>query len=200
MNTQTKTAINPFATAQKKATTTKKSDLPTIQVKSLDGQVEEFCKIKGDIDDLEAQAKMLEGIIKETAKSQFMETYLSQKSNPGSFKLQGTAEKTVTVSVQDKYKSIDENAAAQISREFGDEMIEVSTEYSFNSEILERNFEAIGAALASADISEDDMARLLSQKKVYAIKKGSIDRILISGKERAMELFQAISPIVSVRV
>lgn len=187
--------INLFASAKKVETKKEsKSKTPALPVTpELEEQLKEYSEAKAQNKNWEAKLKMAEGVIKEKARELYLKEYKKQGRNIGSFKLGD-----VTVSVQDRYTKIDDAMATVVKENFPD-AIETNTEYVFNQEILQKYINEISDALQNAEgIPEADLASLIEVNEVASIKKGTIDTLATYG-EKMDDLFQAISPIISMR-
>lgn len=191
----TNNKTNLFASA-KKVDTSKDNKSKTISLpvsKDLEKQINDYSEAKAQVKNWEAKQKMSEGIIKDKARELYLEEYKKTGRNVGSFKLGN-----VTVSVQDRYTSVTDEAAEIIEKNFPN-VIEKKKEYLFNQEILEKYIEPISDALTNAKgIPEEDLTSLIEVKETPIIKKGTIDTLAKYG-ERMTDLFYAISPILSMR-
>jgi hypothetical protein len=79
------------------------------------------------------------------------------------------------------------------------EVVEKTTEYLFNQEILKKYIDPISEVLQSVtEIPEEDLTLLIEAKEVIAVKKGTIDTLANYGDQMS-DLFQAIVPIISMR-
>ena len=192
---ETTTKANLFTSA-KKAESTKESKgkIPSLPITpELEQQLKDYTEAKSENKNWEAKMKIAEGFIKEKARDLFLEEYTKHGRNIGSFKLG-----TVTVSVQDRYTKMEENVAAIVAENFPN-VVDKTTEYLFNQDILKKYINEISEALQNAEgIPEEDLALLIEAKEVITVKKGTIDTLATYG-ERMTDLFQAISPIISMR-
>ena len=188
------TKPNLFASAKK--VETKKENKSKIQslpvTPELEQPLKDYVEAKAECNNWETKKGIAEGFIKEKGKEIYLAEYKKQSRNIGSFKLD-----EVTLSVQDRYAKIDEQFAGVIKSEFPD-VIEETTEYLFNQEILKKNITKISDALQKADIPEEELALLIEAKVVYSVKKGTIGTLAKYG-EKMNDLFLAISPIISMR-
>jgi hypothetical protein len=171
-----------------------KSKIPSLPVTpELEQQLKDYTEAKEECKNWETKKNIAEGSIKEKARELFLEEYKKHGRNIGSFKLGA-----VTVSIQDRYTKMDENVAAIVKENFPD-VVEEATEYLFNQEILKKYINEISEALQNAEgIPEQDLAALIEAKEVVTVKKGAIDTLATYGDKMA-DIFQAISPIISMR-
>lgn len=183
-------------TSAKKAEVSKesKSKIASLPVTTeLEQQLKDYTEAKKELKNWEAKLKMTEGIIKEKTRELYLVEYRRLKRNIGSFKLG-----PVTVSVQDRYTKMTDDVAEVVARNFPD-VIEKSTEYLFNQEVLRKYIDPISEALQNAgSIPEEDLSLLIEAKDTITVKKGTIDTLANYGDQMA-DLFYAISPVVSIR-
>jgi hypothetical protein len=189
-----KPKTNLFASAKKVDTKKEnKSKVPNLLVTpELEEQLRNYVEAKAQCKDWQTKKAIAEGFIKEKATELYLAECKKNERNIGSFKLGD-----VTVSVQDRYAKLDEDIAAIVAENFPN-VVEKTTEYLFNQEILRKYIEQISEALQKADIPEDELGSLIQAKEVIAVKKGTIDTLPTYG-DRMPDLFQAISPIISMR-
>lgn len=190
-----KTKSNLFASAKKvdKKKETK-SNNPVLPVPpELEEAIKEYIKAKEELKTWETKKDISEATIKETGRRLFLEQYRKNGRNIGSFKLG-----PVTISVQDRYTKMSEEVAVMVAANFPD-VIETETVYVFNQEILKKYIDEISEALQSAEgIPEEDLQQLIEVSEVTSVKKGTIDTLATYG-EQMEDVFQAISPIISMR-
>jgi hypothetical protein len=189
------TKSNLFASAKKvESAKESKSKVPSLPVTpELEQHLRDYAQAKIETKNWEAKKTMSEGIIKDKARELFLQEYKKQGRNIGSFKLG-----TVTVSIQDRYTKMDDNVAEIVAKNFP-KVVEKTTEYLFNQDILKKYIDPISEALQSVtEIPEEDLALLIEAKEVIAVKKGTIDTLSNYG-EQMSDLFQAIGPIISMR-
>lgn len=191
---QTKTNLFMMAKKADTTKTTSKSKTPSLPVPSdLEPIINEYVHAKGEYKNWETKKELAEGQVKETARKLFLEEYKKQGRNIGSFKLG-----PVTISVQDRYTKVTEETASIIEDKFPDVILRKTT-YLFNQEILEKYFEQISDALQSAEgIPEEDLMQLIQAKEEPSVKSGTIDTLATYGNQME-DLFQVISPIISMR-
>jgi len=185
---------NLFTNAKKvESGKTKKSNILHLPVpEELEEHHNNYVETKVELETLESKYKIAETAIKAKVPEIFLNQFREHKRCIGSFKLGD-----IGVSVQDKYAQIGKDAGKLISKSFPD-VVEQETEYSFNQKILKKNIEAISDALQTAKISKEDLQNLIESKEVYNVKKGTIQTLLNYG-DKMEELYQLISPIISMR-
>jgi hypothetical protein len=191
----TTTKANLFTSA-KKAETPKESKSKLISLpvtRELEQQLKDYKEAKTQLKNWEAKLEIAEGPIKENARELYLKEYQKQGRHIGSFKLGD-----VTISVQDRYPKMTDEAAEVVAKNFPD-VIEKSTDYLFNQEILKKHINAISEALQNAEgIPEEYLNLLIEVKETTAVKKGTIETIAKYGNQMPV-LFYAIAPIISMR-
>jgi len=198
MNQQNKSVdkkTNLFQSAKKvEGPKDTKSKLPTLPTTTeIDQHLKDYSDAKAECKSWEGKLKMAEGAIKEYARDVYLKEYKRQGRNIGSFKLG-----SVTISIQDRYSKMEDNIAEVVVQRFP-AVIEKSTEYLFNQDILRKYIDVISDALQNASgIPESDLALLIEAKEVVSVKKGTIDTLAGFGDEMG-DLFEAIAPIISMR-
>jgi hypothetical protein len=190
------TSKSNLFTSAVKASTAKETKSKVISLPltdDLEEQLKKYKEAKTAFKNWEGQLQIAEGFIKGKARELYLDECKKQKRNIGSFKLGD-----VTVSVQDRYAKMEDHVADIVYQNFPD-VIESKTEYLLNQEILEKYIDAISDALQSAEgIPQEDLAKLIEAKEIRNVKKGTIDT-LPNYADKMSDLFQAISPIISMR-
>lgn len=192
---ETTQKANLFTSAKKvEPAKESKSKVPSLPVSpELELQLNAYTEAKAEFKNWETKKDIAEGFIKEKAKELYLAEYKKLGRNIGSFKLG-----SVTISIQDRYTKMDEIVAAVVADNFP-KVVEKITEYLFNQEILKEYANEISEALQNAEgIPEEKLALLIQAKEVTAVKKGTIDTLASYG-DKMNDLFQAISPIISMR-
>lgn len=192
MSTTTPTT-NIFANAKKVEKAPAKKDKQIVLIPSLEGKVGKFNTLKGEIESLEAQKKMLEGDIKSIAQTEWCRTFEAEKVRPESFVIQDNEGNKVLFMATDKYSTVTEEKA-KLMETICPELIETETVYGFDNEVLSRNIEAISNAILGAQISDEDKANLITCVEKTTVKKGAIER-LGQHPDRIESIFGLISPV-----
>jgi hypothetical protein len=196
MNT-TKPAVNIFAAAAAKpATKTAKKEKEIVELPELGDKIGRYEEIKAALANLEAEGKMLEGEIKDMGRTAWMQKYTQERKRPESFRLQDATGATTLLLVIDKYTKVEDEKRAVLET-IDPDLIEVSTQYSFNPDILQKHQEAIAEAIAGMDIPDEDKAAMLVVSQTKAIRKGTIDRL--AQYDNPGVVFDLISPIVQLK-
>lgn len=184
---------NLFSSAKKREKKESKGDTLSLDVSpELQKQLNDYTEAKEQFKTWEGKKKIAEGEIKSHAIELYLRECKSQKRHIGSFKLG-----PVTVSVQDRYATLDDNVAQVLVQNFPD-IIVTSTEYSFDQAILKKYINEISEALQNSGIPEQDLEALILANEVTSVKKGAIDTLASYG-DKMPDLFNAISPVISFR-
>lgn len=187
---------NLFSTAKKVETSKSTKDKkPSLSISpELEKHLNDYKAASEELKKQEAKKKMAEGYIKTQAVEMFLAEVKIQGRNIGSFKLGN-----VTVSIQDRYTKMEDPVAEVVAEKFPDVLVK-TTEYLFDQAILNKYINQISDALLNADgIPEDDKASLILLKETVSVKSGTIDTLPKYG-EQMHDLFQAIAPVISLRV
>lgn len=204
-----KTGGTLFSTAKvvEKKTATK-DDKQVVVIREADSpgisaKLKRVTEIREIAADLEAEGKMLEAQVKEVGKEKFVELYVKDKVNPGSFIIEGSEGGRMMCIVMDKYLTIDSDRAADLKQNFGNDTVSTSVEYSFEPSLLEK-YESILSELISScsDITDEDKANLIVAKPKYSVAKGMISRVsAIAGNnpERMTAVINSIQPVIQLK-
>lgn len=192
MQTQT---LNGNLFANVKAKETAKKPEKKIVKTPLGNKIARFMELKNQIEASTGEMKMLEGDIKTTGKDLYLKQYQEQSYRPESFKLQDETGAACMLIVMDKYTVVDETKA-EILRPFG--LLSEQITYKINPELVDKYGQVISdLILSSNEISDSDKCQLIYGEKTFAVKKGSIDRLLQF--ENPAQVFELINPIVALK-
>lgn len=192
--------IDIFGSAKVKIKGSKpKDNKEVVYVDGLEPKLLELEFLKAQIEDLKSQLNGVADEIKNISKEKFVELYKSKKSNPNTFLIKD-GEGCVMVIPTDKYTSIkDEDRVNELIDEYGDDIITTDGQWVFNTEVLERNIDAIKQLLMDAKtISNEDKKNLLVNEKSYSISKGYIDKLAQYGSKIGT-VVDDIQPIIALK-
>lgn len=165
-------AVAPVAPAKKS------TEKVTVNVPSLAKAIQTFNDCKEQLDALEARKADAESMIHEAGRKAFLDLYRQNRKNPDSFYLAANGARVMYIPM-DKYKSIDAERAAYLTNTLGESFVTATTEYSFDSVLIEKYAVEISAAIMnSKKIAEQDKPNLIVSKTKLSVAKGSIDRLL----------------------
>ena len=200
-------ATNLFNKAKSKSTETKTSKskdksnvVPkfesAIEMAEFHAKLVKLATLKEQIDKLEADIKDADSYIREMGMSEFSNLVEKTGKRESSFILASEQGASVMVVVQDKYKSINEERAEYLKETYGEEIVDEQTEFKFNGEVLERNQEVISELIEKCDgISKDDKENLIVGITKYTVKKGFIDSIYKTSKEKGVTVSTLLTEV-----
>ncbi len=193
MNTKT-TTMNLFAAAgEKKAASKTKSD-NKVRVEApaeMNEKIKRLLEVRAMFEELEAEKKMLEGEVKESAAATFAEMFERDGVRPASFYFGD-----IMVLPIDKYLTIDADRADELERKYPN-ITTCYEEFIFNPVLLNKYQQQISDALMAAQIPDMEKAQLIQVSRKYSIVKGAIDRLKQWG--RVSEVMAAVSPIIQLK-
>lgn len=195
--------IDPFAAAKAKsssASSSKKDNKEVVFVSGLEEKLLEYEFLKAQITDLQAQYGAVESEIKQISKEEFVKLYETKKSNPNTFLIKD-GKGCVMVMPSDRYISIkEEERANELMEKYGKDSVTVDELISFNTQVLQRNYDTIMKLIAnSKNISDEDKMNLFDIKTTYSIKKGLIDRLLTIDED-IDTIVDDIQPVIALKV
>jgi hypothetical protein len=172
-----------------------KKEKESVQVNGIASDIARYDELKEIINNAKAEQELIGGSLKQIGKQKFLELYERRDLKPDNFNLSDADEKILFI-VMDKYKKVEPEKAAIL--ESYDGLLETTTTYSFNPEVLER----IGATVSkiimeSKLLSDEDKRNLLISETTTVIKKGSIDRLM--QYDDPAVVFDLIEPILALK-
>lgn len=177
--------------------------LPEAQYPGISKKLQDLTQIREQLADMEANGKMIEGVIKEIGREKFAELYSKEKSNPGSFILKGEQGGAMMCIVMDKYLTIDGSRAQQLQTNFGNDSVTSKVEYKFNPELLEKYEQVLSDLIMGSDkIAEADKADLIVAEQKWSVTKGMINRVVqVAGTDPKMiqAVLSAVQPVVQLK-
>jgi len=188
--------------ATAKATTLKKDDKTVVIVPGKDfaTQLGRFNELKASVANLTAELKGLEGDIKTEGVNKYIELYEKGKRNPGSFKLASDKGDKVMVIAMDRYLKVDEERAAELVEDFGEEIVAENTTFAFNGNLLEKYQEQISEMIMGAEfMSENEKEDLIVATNTFAVKKGAINEAMTLGKGEIADFLGSIMPVMQLK-
>ncbi len=169
---------------------------PKVEVSGMSEKIYKYHILDEMIKNNVAEKDILGGEIKDVARGKFLEQYKKQKSKPDTFTL-ADGDDSVDIQVKDTYIKVTPEREALL--ETYDGLLETTTTYSFDNDVLQRNRDVIEKLLMGTKlISDEDKKNMLTKKTVTEVKKGSINRIL--DYDNPNEIFELIEPVVAITV
>lgn len=187
----------------KAKTSTKKSisNQEIVKIKGFEKTLKDLISIDKKIAKLQAQWSVLDSEIRETAKEKMISLYEKKKFFPGTLLIQ-SGEMEYQFITSDAYRMIDKDRAEELIEKYGKNLINKTTIFSFNSQILMKYQGIISKLIEkSKDISDDDKENLIESTIKFAIAKGTIKNL--KNKEFSEndleEMIEEIKPIFSIK-
>jgi hypothetical protein len=148
-----------------------------------------------------AKADMISDEVREISKEKWADLYQKTGKNPGSVMIEaksGLDTSQVMIIVQDKYITITAEKADTLREEYGDEIVEEATTFSFDESMIEKYGEILSNLITSSDdIAEADKDKIIKAVTKFAVAKGTIDVMKNFGKVN--EVMEAIRPVVMLK-
>jgi len=200
-------ASNLFNKAKAKSTETKTSKskdkshvIPKfespVEMAEFHAKLVKLATLKEQIDKLEAEIKHADGYVRELGMTEFSNLIERTGKRESSFIMASEQGASVMVVVQDKYKSINEERASYLKETYGEDIVDESTEFKFNNEVLERNQEVISELIETCDkISDRDKETLIMGVTKYSVKKGLIDSIYKVAKDKGVNVTTLLAEV-----
>lgn len=143
-------------------------------ISSLIDEVEQARQIKKNA---ETELKLKESAVNEVFKAEWCNLYEKSGVRPDSVIFTGekSSAKLMFIST-DKYTKVSEPQT--ISEVYGEEVIEESVTYSFDTDLLMKHYDTIVKLFADCnEIPVEDKAKLIKAEQSFSIKKGTINRL-----------------------
>lgn len=201
-----KTMANLFNKAKKSATpkTTKKEDKKTritVEDVTFFEKIQTLEMLNDRMKSDKAKADMISDEVREVSKSEWSKLYDKVGKNPGSVMVEaksGIDTAQVMFIPQDKYISINEEKAEFLIEEFGEEIVEEETTFSFDNAMIEKYGEVLSRLIEESDeIAEADKEKIIKATTKYTVAKGTIDSLTKYGKVN--EVMEVVKPVVMLK-
>jgi hypothetical protein len=199
-------ATNLFAKAKSTATT-KATDKKDSKVRVRIEDSEFFTKVQ-TLESLQdrmksdkAKADMISDEIKDLGKEKWAELYQKSGRNPGSIMLESVkAEDTAQVMFvpSDKYITVSSERAEVLREQFGEDIIEEKTTFSFDNDMIEKYGEVLSRLIEeSSEISEDDKGKIIKAVTAFSVSKGTID--VMKNYGNVSEVMNEVKPVIALK-
>lgn len=153
-----------------------------------------------------AEADMISDEVKEIGKAEWSRLYDKTGKNPGSVMLEakeGLDVSQVMLVPSDGYIKIGEDRAEYLVETFGEDIVEEKTNFSFDSEMVQKYGEILSQLIESCDeIDEDDKEKIVKATVSYSISKGTIDKLKTYSNKTDIEIssiVEEIKPIIAIK-
>jgi hypothetical protein len=153
-----------------------KKEKESVQISGIASDIARYDELKEIEKNAKAEQELIGGRLKQIGKEKFIELYESRRMKPDNFNLADGDEKILFI-VMDKYIKVEPEKAG-ILEEY-DGLLEQTTEFKLNKEVLERVGETVFKIIMESKLlSEEDKRNLLIKEESMQVKKGSINRLL----------------------
>jgi hypothetical protein len=149
-----------------------------------------------------AKADLISDELKGIAKDKWVELYQDTKKNPESVMIVQENEMGDTAQFMfvptDRYITINEERAEELKEEYGDEIVDEKTTFSFDDLMIEKYGEILSEMIENCDeIPDKDKEKIIKATTTYTVAKGTIDKFLVYGE--AAELMETVKPVVALK-
>jgi len=176
------------AKAKKTSTKAKKDDKLTVVVKNeeFSTALKEVAVLDSEIKDKTARLEVSKGIVKRHGIDEYSKLYNLEGKNVGSFNMKNEDGDSVMFLPTDRYIKIDEDQAETLREDYGDDIVDETTIYSFKPSLLEKYQDQIVELLEKAGdfMTEEEKDNLLEATTTFAVKKGTIDKVKLLAVEK----------------
>jgi hypothetical protein len=199
-------ATNLFAKAKSTATT-KATDKKDSKVRVRIDESDFFTKVQ-TLETLQdrmksdkAKADMISDEIKDLGKEKWAELYQKSGRNPGSIMLEAlNAEDTAQVMFvpSDKYITVSSERAEVLREQFGEDIIEEKTTFSFDNDMIEKYGEVLSRLIEeSNEITEEDKGKIIKAVTAFSVSKGTID--VMKNYGNVSEVMNEVKPVIALK-
>lgn len=201
-------ATNLFSKAKKtaaKETPKPKDDKVRIKVEDAGffDKIASIEKLQDVIKSSEAKVSMLADEVKDMGKKLWAKTYEKMGKNPGSVMLearQGEDIAQVMILPSDKYITINADRADELRETYGNDIVEESTTFAFDNEMVDKYGEVISTLIEmSDDIAEADKAKIIKAVTKFSVAKGTIDKFNVYSENNVISVMEAVKPVVALK-
>lgn len=196
---------NLFTKAKKVAPkTTKAADTKTritVEDKSFFDKIQSLQDLNDTLKSAKAKADMISDEVRQISKDKWAELYEDKGRNPGSVMVEcknGLDTAQVMFIPQDKYITINEEKADFLREEYGDDVVEETTTFAFDNDMIEKYGEVLSNLIEACDeITEADKEKIIKAVTKYSVAKGTIDEMKKLGP--ITEVMEAVRPVVMLK-
>lgn len=198
---------NLFAKAKKSApakTTKAKEQKVRLEVEdpSFFDNVKKLEELQDTLKSAKAKADLISDELKGIAKEKWADLYQDTKRNPESVMIVQENEAGDTAQFMfvptDKYITINEERAEELKDQYGDDIVEEKTSFSFDDSMIEKYGEILSNLIEECDeIPEKDKEKIIKATTTYTVAKGTIDKFTQYGD--VYELIETVKPVVAIK-
>jgi hypothetical protein len=149
-----------------------------------------------------SKADMLSDELRDIAKAEWVKLYNKMGKNPETIIVESVNENDDTAQLMlipmDKYITINAERAEALREEFGEEIVEEKTTFSFDNDMIEKYGEVLSRLIEESDeIAEEDKEKIIKAVTVFSVAKGTIDNFKKYGEVESV--MEAVKPVVSLK-
>ena len=167
------------------------------------GKITAMQNLQDTIKSAEAKVSMIADEVKELGKELWAKTYEKMGKNPGSVMLEsrdGEDIGQVMFLPMDKYITINADRAEQLRDQFGEDIVEETTTFAFDNEMVDKYGEVISNLIEMSDeISEADKVKIIKAVTKFTVAKGTIDKLKTYGDNDVYSVMEAVKPVVALK-
>jgi hypothetical protein len=198
---------NLFSKAKKVApakTTKGKDEKVRIRIEdpSFFTKVEKAEKLQESMKREKAQLDIITDELRDLGRSEWAKLYTKTGKNPESVMLEHVNDagdvSQFMLCPSDKYISINAERAEALQGEYGEDIVEEKTTFSFDNEMIEKYGEVLSRMIEESDeITDRDKEKIIKAVTTYNVSKGTIDKLDSYGD--VSEVMEAVKPIVAMK-
>lgn len=199
-------ATNLFAKAKSTATsktTDKKDSKVRIRIEGPEffEKVQTLESLQDRMKSDKAKADMISDEIKDLGKEKWADLYQKSGRNPGSVMIEsvvGGDTAQVMFVPSDKYITVGAERAEVLREQYGEEIIEEKTTFSFDNDMIEKYGEVLSRLIEESDeISDDDKGKIIKAVTAFSVAKGTIDVMKSYGKVE--DVMNEVKPVIALK-
>jgi hypothetical protein len=100
----------------------------------------------------------------------------------------------------DKYITINADRADELRETYGNDIVEESTTFAFDNEMVDKYGEVISTLIEmSDDIAEADKAKIIKAVTKFSVAKGTIDKFNVYSENNVISVMEAVKPVVALK-
>lgn len=164
-------------------------------------RVSQIHKLNLEIKERENIVSTLTDQVKEVAKVEWCRMYEDSGINPGSVKVYSQKDGEVSSVLfvpSDRYISLNETTKSSLTKDFGEEVVQESREWSISSGMVEKYLPILKEMIKnSSEILEEDKSKIFTESVKYSVKPGTIDNL--SNLGQVEQVFERVRPVVSLK-
>lgn len=187
----------------KQGQSTPKKEKVKISVQDIEvlDKIAKLEKLTNEIKNAKLKADIISSELKEYSQNKWLDLYDSQQENPGTVIFQSENEEEVgqfLLVPQDRYSAINKEKANELISEYGEDIVEVETSYTFDPKMVEKYSKVISQLIMnSSEIEDDDKRNIIVANSNYKVAKGTIDNLSVYGD--VYSVFEDTKPVFSIK-